>query len=149
MFEVPVRRFPQTFLAESSWPPLASDIATSLFQRFIAQLPQSASFFKSLFSLYPRGFSVLLVSNFREDPQCLPNVARLAIAIREVSTILFVCPSLFAAESAIAAGRTKALSKENWLGNALNNRPDKDDLAACKVTSLQSKVADLPRSLWG
>jgi CCR4-NOT transcription complex subunit 1 len=150
LFDEPVRRFPQTILgslvkiAESTWPPFASDIAISLFQRFIVQLPQSAIFLKTLFSLNPRGFSVLLVSNFRKDPQCLPNVARLAITIREVSTILFVCPAVFAAELAIAAGRAEALSIENWLGNALNERPDKDDLAGCMITSLQSKISDLP-----
>ena len=150
IFDEPVRRFPQTILgslvkiAESTWPQLASDIATSLFQRFIVQLPQSAIFFKTLFSLNPRGFSVLLVSNFRKDPQCLPNVARLAITIREVSTILSVCPAVFAAELAIAAGRAEALSIENWLGNALNERPDKDDLAGCMITSLQAKIVDLP-----
>jgi len=149
-FDEACRRFPQTILgsllkfAESTWPPLASDIATSLFQRFIVQLPQSANFFKTLFSTNPRGFSVLLVSNYRKDPQCLPNVARLAITIREVSTILAVCPSAFAAELAIAAGRAEALSIENWLISALNDRHDKDDLAGFMIASLQSKIADLP-----
>ena len=149
IFDEPVRRFPQTILgsivkfAESTWPPLASDIATSLFQRFIVQLPQSANFFKTLFSTNPRGFSVLLVSTYRKDPQCLPNLARLAIAIREVSTVLSVCPSAFAAELAIAAGRAEALSIENWLISAFNDRHDKDDLAACMIACLQSKIADL------
>ena len=149
VFEEPMRRFPQTILgslvkfAESTWPPLASELATSLFQRFIVQLPQSANFFKTLFSMNPRGFGVLLVSNFRKDPQCLPNVARLAITIRDVSNILLVCPSVFAAELAIAAGRAEALSIENWLSSSLNERSDRDELAGCMVSSMQSKIADL------